>query len=54
MARLLLPLEHDTVLQAPCADALKRLPRRMQQVFLLSCLDQLDLTSTIQSSRPRR
>lgn len=50
MARLLLPLEHHAPsLQAPSGDALlhglKRLPRRVQQVFLLSRLDQLGFAS---------
>ncbi|MDR0210807.1 MAG: DUF4880 domain-containing protein [Pseudomonas putida] len=52
MARLLLPLEQDTAPQAPYVDAqlhaLKRLPRRVQQVFLLNRLDQLDLASIAQ------
>ncbi|MDZ3992522.1 DUF4880 domain-containing protein [Pseudomonas sp. Teo4] len=47
MSRLLLPLEHGPhAVDAPADDALlhglKRLPRRVQQVFLLNRLDQLD------------
>ena len=52
MNRLLLPLEHDTALQTPTGDALlhglQRLPRRVQQVFLLNRLDQLDLANIAQ------
>lgn len=52
MTRLLLPLEHDPTLRTPSEDALfhglKRLPRRVQQVFLLNRLDQLDLASIAQ------
>ncbi|ANC02742.1 sigma-70 protein [Pseudomonas putida] len=48
MTRLLLPLEHGPqVVHTPTEDALlhglKRLPRRVQQVFLLSRLDQLGI-----------
>ncbi|WP_447739371.1 DUF4880 domain-containing protein [Pseudomonas laurentiana] len=50
MTRLLLPLEHPTPAAEHTADdallhALKRLPRRVQQVFLLNRLDQLDFAS---------
>ena len=50
MTRLLLPLEHPTPVTEHDADrallhALKRLPRRVQQVFLLNRLDQLDFAS---------
>ena len=50
MTRLLLPLEHPTPAAEHHADdallhALKRLPRRVQQVFLLNRLDQLDFAS---------
>ncbi|RCL28905.1 RNA polymerase subunit sigma-70 [Pseudomonas sp. AFG_SD02_1510_Pfu_092] len=50
MARLLLPLEHPAAAAEHLADdallhALKRLPRRVQQVFLLNRLDQLDFAS---------
>ncbi len=50
MTRLLLPLEHPTPAAEHDADdallhALKRLPRRVQQVFLLNRLDQLDFAS---------
>ncbi|MDO3385171.1 sigma factor-like helix-turn-helix DNA-binding protein, partial [Gilvimarinus sp. SDUM040013] len=50
MTRLLLPVEHPTAVNEPDADnallhALKRLPRRVQQVMLLSRLDQLDFAS---------
>lgn len=50
MARLLLPLEHPTTVAGHEADdallhALKRLPRRVQQVFLLNRLDQLDFAA---------
>ena len=50
MTRLLLPLEHESPADAPDADnellhGLKRLPRRVQQVFLLNRLDQLDFAS---------
>ncbi|AZL73381.1 DUF4880 domain-containing protein [Pseudomonas oryziphila] len=46
MTRLLLPLEHDPQIakqhdQDNLMHALKRLPRRVQQVFLLNRLDQL-------------
>ena len=47
MTRLLLPLEHPSPTTEHDADTallhgLKRLPRRVQQVFLLNRLDQLD------------
>lgn len=47
MSRLLLPLEHPNPAAEHHADdallhALRRLPRRVQQVFLLNRLDQLD------------
>lgn len=50
MSRLLLPLEHGPhAVAAPTDGALlhglKRLPRRVQQVFLLNRLDQLDFAS---------
>jgi len=50
MSRLLLPLEHPTPAAEQDAEeallhGLKRLPRRVQQVFLLSRLDQLDFAS---------
>ena len=50
MTRLLLPLEHPTPVAQHDADhallhALKRLPRRVQQVFLLNRLDQLDFAT---------
>jgi hypothetical protein len=50
MSRLLLPLEHPTPASEHAAEnellyALKRLPRRVQQVFLLNRLDQLDFAS---------
>ncbi|QEQ88879.1 DUF4880 domain-containing protein [Pseudomonas putida] len=50
MTRLLLPVEHPTAVNEPDVDnallhALKRLPRRVQQVMLLSRLDQLDFAS---------
>ncbi|NIF26630.1 DUF4880 domain-containing protein [Pantoea sp. Tr-811] len=50
MARLLLPLEHPTPSREHTAEhellhGLKRLPRRVQQVFLLNRLDQLDFAS---------
>ncbi|MFJ4440656.1 DUF4880 domain-containing protein [Pseudomonas sp. NPDC089422] len=50
MSRLLLPLEHPTPSSEHAAEtellfALKRLPRRVQQVFLLNRLDQLDFAS---------
>ncbi|MNG67629.1 RNA polymerase sigma factor [compost metagenome] len=50
MTRLLLPLEHPSpTAQHAAGDALlhglKRLPRRVQQVFLLNRLDQLDFSS---------
>lgn len=50
MSRLLLPLEHPTPSAEQVADSallhgLKRLPRRVQQVFLLNRLDQLDFAS---------
>ena len=50
MSRLLLPLEHPTPSSDHAAEhellfALKRLPRRVQQVFLLNRLDQLDFAS---------
>lgn len=50
MTRLLLPLEHPRLVAEHDADdallhALKRLPRRVQQVFLLNRLDQLDFAS---------
>ena len=49
MARPLLPLEHGAAsLQSAAEDALlhrlKRLPRRVQQIFLLNRLDQLGFT----------
>lgn len=48
MTRLLLPFEHDSHVTHSPADAvlvsaLKRLPRRVQQVVLLNRLDQLDI-----------
>ena len=50
MTRLLLPLEHPTPTAEHAAEdallhALKRLPRRVQQVFLLNRLDQLDFAT---------
>ena len=50
MTRLLLPLEHSNPAAEHHADdallhALKHLPRRVQQVFLLNRLDQLDFSS---------
>ncbi|MFK5736782.1 DUF4880 domain-containing protein [Pseudomonas urmiensis] len=50
MTRLLLPLEHAPHTAAALDDdallhALKRLPRRVQQVFLLNRLDQLDFAA---------
>ncbi|WDY56301.1 DUF4880 domain-containing protein [Pseudomonas sp. PSKL.D1] len=50
MSRLLLPLEHPTPGTSHEAEdamlhSLKRLPRRVQQVFLLNRLDQLDFAS---------
>jgi len=50
MSRLLLPLEHPTPAAEHDAEnallhGLKRLPRRVQQVFLLSRLDQLDFAN---------
>lgn len=50
MSRLLLPLEHPTPAAEQAADdallhGLKRLPRRVQQVFLLNRLDNLDFAS---------
>ncbi|KHL71432.1 sigma-70 protein, partial [Pseudomonas putida] len=47
MSRLLLPFEHPTPATGHDAEdallhGLKRLPRRVQQVFLLNRLDQLD------------
>lgn len=50
MTRLLLPLEHPTPAAEHDADdallhVLQRLPRRVQQVFLLNRLDQLDFAS---------
>ncbi|MFJ4344235.1 DUF4880 domain-containing protein [Pseudomonas sp. NPDC089401] len=50
MTRLLLPLDHPTPSREQAADdvllhGLKRLPRRVQQVFLLNRLDQLDFAS---------
>ncbi|MNM81533.1 RNA polymerase sigma factor [compost metagenome] len=50
MTRLLLPLEHPTPAAEQHAEdallyALKRLPRRVQQVLLLNRLDQLDFAS---------
>ncbi|MFB4390283.1 MULTISPECIES: sigma factor-like helix-turn-helix DNA-binding protein [unclassified Pseudomonas] len=49
MTRLLLPLQHGPQAAHERVDdnllhALKRLPRRVQQVFLLNRLDQLDFT----------
>ncbi|UVM58202.1 DUF4880 domain-containing protein [Pseudomonas sp. B21-012] len=49
MTRLLLPLEHNPLSHHLADDALlqrlKKLPRRVQQVFLLSRLDQLSFAS---------
>lgn len=50
MSRLLLPLEHTTPAagddtEASLLHALKHLPRRVQQVFLLSRLDQLSFAA---------
>ncbi|MCT8166897.1 MULTISPECIES: DUF4880 domain-containing protein [unclassified Pseudomonas] len=50
MSRLLLPVEHPAPSAGHLADnallhGLKRLPRRVQQVFLLSRLDRLDFAS---------
>ncbi|AXM95426.1 DUF4880 domain-containing protein [Pseudomonas plecoglossicida] len=50
MSRALLPLEHPTPSAEQFAEhallhGLKRLPRRVQQVFLLNRLDQLDFAS---------
>ncbi|CAM3775514.1 DUF4880 domain-containing protein [Pseudomonas wadenswilerensis] len=49
MTRLLLPLEHTPLSHELADDALlqrlKKLPRRVQQVFLLSRLDQLSFAS---------
>jgi len=50
MSRALLPLEHPTPSAKQFAEhallhGLKRLPRRVQQVFLLNRLDQLDFAS---------
>jgi hypothetical protein len=48
MSRLLLRLEHPTAehtAESALLHALKRLPRRVQQVFLLNRLDQLDFAS---------
>ncbi|CAG8865643.1 hypothetical protein PS627_01562 [Pseudomonas fluorescens] len=53
MTRLLLPLEHGPQDTLDLTDdavlcALRQLPRRVQQVFLLSRLDQLDFTRIAQ------
>ncbi|HDS1737490.1 MULTISPECIES: DUF4880 domain-containing protein [Pseudomonas] len=50
MTRLLLPLEHAHHAESSATEhdllhSLKRLPRRVQQVFLLNRLDQLDFAS---------
>ncbi len=50
MSRLLLPLEHPTpttgdATAASLLHALQQLPRRVQQVFLLNRLDQLDFAT---------
>lgn len=50
MTRLLLPLDHGPTEARPAGEAamlhdLKRLPRRVQQVFLLNRLDQLEVSA---------
>jgi len=65
MTRLLLPLEHPTPVAEHDADhallhALKRLPRRVQQVFLLNRLDlplasiERNMDQALQAGRSRR